>query len=68
VLGEIGRYYVVPKAGEELTPDQIISFCKENLSDYKVPRQVVICQELPLTPAGKVMKSKLKDDYEKHCK
>jgi fatty-acyl-CoA synthase len=68
VLGEIGRYYVVPKAGEELTPDQIISFCKENLADYKVPRQVVICQELPLTPAGKVMKSKLKDDYEKQCK
>ncbi len=68
VMGEIGRYYVVPKPGEELSPDQIVRFCKENLADYKVPKQVVVCQQLPLTPAGKVMKSKLKDDYEKNGK
>jgi fatty-acyl-CoA synthase len=65
VMGEIGRYYVVPRLGEELTPDEIVSFCKEHLADYKVPKQVFICQELPLTPAGKVMKSKLKENYEK---
>ncbi|MGC8602632.1 MAG: class I adenylate-forming enzyme family protein, partial [Desulfomonilaceae bacterium] len=66
VLGEIGRYYVVPRPGQELTPDEITSFCKERIADYKVPRQVVICEELPLTPAGKVMKSKLKEDYLKN--
>jgi fatty-acyl-CoA synthase len=64
VMGEIGRYYIVPRPGLELTPDEILLFCKERLADYKVPRQVVICRELPLTPAGKVMKSKLKEDYE----
>ncbi len=66
VLGEIGRYYVVPRLGQQLTPDEIINFCKERIADYKIPRQVVICQELPLTPAGKVMKSKLKEDYQKN--
>jgi len=65
VLGEIGRYYVVAKPNEELTPDEIVRFCKEHVADYKVPKQVVVCQELPLTPAGKVMKTKLKEDYEK---
>ncbi|AFM28009.1 class I adenylate-forming enzyme family protein [Desulfomonile tiedjei] len=66
VMGEIGRYYVVPKPNEELLPEEIVSFCKEHVADYKVPKQVVVCRELPLTPAGKVMKSKLKEDFEKN--
>ena len=62
VLGEIGRYYIVPKPGQEVTEDEIKNFCKEKLADYKVPRQVVIRSELPLTPVGKIMKSQLKEE------
>jgi fatty-acyl-CoA synthase len=65
VLGEIGRFYIVPKQGSKPTEEEIRAFCREHLADYKVPKQVVFREELPLTPLGKIMKSKLKEDYEK---
>ena len=62
VLGEVGRYFIVPKPGETITEDEIKSFCRERLADYKVPKQVVFRTELPLTPVGKIMKAKLKEE------
>ena len=62
VLGEIGRYYVMPKPGMDLSEEEIKSYCRERLADYKVPRQIVFRAELPLTPVGKIMKSKLKEE------
>ncbi len=62
VLGEIGRYYIVPKPGEDLSEEEIKSYCRERLADYKVPKQVVFRAELPLTPVGKIMKSVLKEE------
>ncbi len=64
VLGEVGRYYIVPAPGAEPTEDEIKDYCKRHLADYKVPRQVVFRASLPLTPAGKVMKSELRKEYE----
>ena len=60
VLGEIGRYFVVPKAGRELTETEIKELCKRQLADYKVPRQIVFRDQLPMTPAGKVQKAALR--------
>ena len=68
VMGEIGRYYIVPKPGENPTEDEIKAFCKEHTADYKVPKQIVFRPELPLTPVGKIMKSQLKAEYEKDGK
>jgi len=65
VLGEVGRCYIVPRSGMNIKPEEIIAYCKENLADYKVPRQIVFKDALPMTPAGKVMKIKLKEDFEK---
>ena len=65
VLGEVGRYYIVPAPNADPTVDEIIAYCKEHLADYKVPKQVVFRDELPLTPVGKIMKSVLKKEYEK---
>jgi acyl-CoA synthetase (AMP-forming)/AMP-acid ligase II len=65
VLGEVGRYYIVPKPETEPTEEEIIEYCKEHLADYKVPRQIEFRAELPLTPVGKIMKSLLKEEYEK---
>jgi fatty-acyl-CoA synthase len=62
VLGEIGRYYIVPRPGEVLTEEEIKAYCSERLADYKVPKEIVFRAELPLTPVGKIMKSKLKEE------
>jgi len=59
VLGEIGRYYIVPRPEAELTEQAILDHCA-SLADYKIPRQIVFRGELPLTPAGKIQKAALR--------
>jgi acyl-CoA synthetase (AMP-forming)/AMP-acid ligase II len=63
VLGEIGRYYVQPRPGRELTAEQLTSFCAQRLADYKVPRQIEFVTELPTTSSGKVAKAVLRERY-----
>ena len=64
VMGEIGRYYIVPKPGADPTEEEIKQYCREHLADYKIPRQIVFRNALPLTPVGKIMKSTLKQEYD----
>lgn len=61
VLGEVGRYYVVLRPGAALTAEDLRAHCAQHLADYKVPRQVVFRDQLPLTPTGKVLKAALRD-------
>ena len=60
VLGEIGRYFVVTKEGSGLTAADVLAHCAGRIADYKLPRQVVLRAELPLTPAGKIHKAQLR--------
>ena len=62
VLGEIGRCYIVTRPGSELTADAVVAHCRAHLADYKVPRQVVFRDALPMTPAGKIQKAALRDE------
>jgi fatty-acyl-CoA synthase len=60
VLGEVGRVYVIPKPGSNLREADVRSWCAQHLADYKVPRQVVLREALPMTPAGKIHKAALR--------
>ncbi|MGV9297853.1 class I adenylate-forming enzyme family protein [Amycolatopsis sp. NPDC003676] len=60
VLGEIGRYYVVPAQDSTVTEAELKEFCAGKVADYKVPRQIVLRPALPLTPSGKVQKAALR--------
>ncbi len=57
-----GRAYIVPKAGVTCTPGEIIDYCKDKIARFKIPKEVVFRNELPLTGIGKVMKSSLKKE------
>lgn len=57
--GEIPKAFVVLKSGKSASSEEIISFCKERLAAYKVPRIIDICQELPKSATGKILKRKL---------
>ena len=61
VWGEIVRVFVVPTAGQEITPDEITEWCSDKMASYKKPREIVIKQKLPLAEDGKVLRSALKD-------
>jgi long-chain acyl-CoA synthetase len=60
--GETVKAYVALKAGDEnsVTPEDIISFCKERLAAYKYPREVEIVSEIPKTPTGKILRRVLR--------
>src|SRR5699024_437951 len=54
---------VVPKEGTYLTEEAVMSFCRERLSRFKVPKHVDFINTLPKNPSGKVLKRSLRDMY-----
>jgi fatty-acyl-CoA synthase len=57
-MGEVGCAFVVAAAGAQPDPDELIGYCREQLSRYKVPAHMIRVEaaELPLTASGKVQK------------
>ena len=45
-----------------VTEEELVSYCKENLAAYKVPKLVQFCDELPKCTAGKILKRVLADE------
>jgi acyl-CoA synthetase (AMP-forming)/AMP-acid ligase II len=62
-LGEVGVAFVVPRPGTAIDPDDLISWCRQHMANFKVPRQVRVVDALPLNPTGKVMKFELRAAY-----
>lgn len=60
--GETVKAYVVLKAGETATPDEIIKFCADRLAPYKVPRQIEFRSDLPKTMVGKFLRRVLVEE------
>lgn len=62
LTGEYAKAFVVPREKAPVTSVGIIQFCKERLPHYKVPRKVEFVDSLPLSPVGKVLRRKLRED------
>jgi long-chain acyl-CoA synthetase len=52
---------VVFKSDPSLTEDDIMAYCKENLTGYKRPKVIVFTDELPKTNVGKILRRELRD-------
>ena len=61
--GESVKAAVELSAGAEVTPEELIAWCKEKLAGYKCPRSVDIFEELPRNPTGKLLKKDLRKPY-----
>ena len=59
-LGEIGKAYVVARAGAAPSTAELIAWCRELLANYKVPRSVELLDALPRNATGKVTKAALR--------
>ncbi|CAA7601287.1 AMP-dependent synthetase/ligase [Acididesulfobacillus acetoxydans] len=57
---------VVPKPGNNVSEEEIIQLCRENLPAFKVPKGVIFLPELPKTPSGKILKRDLRSLYAAH--
>ncbi|MCK9274836.1 MAG: AMP-binding protein [Syntrophales bacterium] len=60
--GETVKAFVVLKEGVTATADEIISFCKQKLTSYKVPKLVEFRKDLPQSAVGKVLRRILRDE------
>ena len=56
VAGERVWAFVLPTEGAQLTPADVLGYCRGELAPYKVPEQVRVVADLPMTSTGKVQK------------
>jgi long-chain acyl-CoA synthetase len=59
--GETVTAFVVTRADQGCSADDLVAFARERLAGYKLPRVVEFVDELPRTPSGKVLKRELRD-------
>ena len=60
VRGEAIKAFVVLRAGEQLTANDILAHCASRLESYMVPKEVVFIDQLPINAHGKIMKTELR--------
>jgi len=58
--GEVVKVFIVKK-DDSLSESEVIDFCRENLTGYKVPKAVEFRDELPKSNVGKILRRILKD-------
>ena len=55
--GEVVVAFVIPKEGQEVKPEELRDHCRQHgLMQWKIPREVFVVNELPMSPTGKVLK------------
>ncbi len=57
--GEVVKIFVVKK-DDTLTQDELMKFCREHLTSYKVPKSIEFRKELPKTNVGKILRKDLR--------
>ncbi|NIM94681.1 MAG: AMP-binding protein [Anaerolineales bacterium] len=62
--GEVGKAFVVLNPGAALTEDELLAFLSDRLASFKVPKNVVFVDNLPISGAGKILKRELKERYD----
>ena len=61
VSGESVKAFIVPK-DNTVTKTDIINYCREHLTGYKIPRLVEFREELPKSNIGKILRRALRDE------
>ena len=59
-LGEEVKAFVVPKQGFALSEIDLINWCKTQIASNKYPRSIEICESLPISATGKILKRELR--------
>ncbi len=61
-LGEKIKAYVVLKEGQHATAEELLQYCRERLSKFKVPKEIEFRDQLPKTLVGKPLRRVLRDE------
>ena len=63
LYGEEVAAFVVLKDGLKVSEEELISYCKEQLADYKCPKSIRIVKDIPKGPTGKLLKRELAKEF-----
>ncbi len=59
--GEVVKLFIVKK-DPSLTEKEIIAYCRENMTGYKIPKAIEFKKELPKTNVGKILRRALREE------
>lgn len=62
--GEAVKLFVVPSPGANLDMEKLKEYLRDNLTGYKVPKEIETREELPKTNVGKILRRKLREEGE----
>jgi long-chain acyl-CoA synthetase len=60
--GAVVKVFVVKEQDSEVTEEELIEHCKENLAPYKVPKEIEFRDELPKSAVGKLLRRELAEE------
>ena len=58
---EAVKLFVVKSPGKDISAEDVITFCRDNLTAYKVPKHIAFINELPKSAVGKILRRELRD-------
>ena len=58
-MGEVGYAFITLKPAQSLDESMLISWCRERMANYRVPRRVKIIDEMPVNASNKIVKAEL---------
>ncbi|SDM08477.1 long-chain acyl-CoA synthetase [Oryzisolibacter propanilivorax] len=59
--GEAVHAVVVPRPGPPPSAEQLRAHCRTQLAGFKCPRGISVAESLPMSPAGKILKNRLRE-------
>lgn len=60
MLEEVPIAYVIPIGPDDNLAERLIASCRESLADFKVPREIIVVDDLPRVTLGKIDKKELR--------
>lgn len=59
-MGAVACAFVVPRRDTTPGTDELIEYCRSRLANFKVPREIILRDELPKNASGKILKTELR--------
>ena len=66
--GETGAAFLIKKQGSDITEDEILTYCREYLAKFKLPKHIVFLDVFPKNATGKIDKKELKSKFNQTTK
>jgi len=61
--GEAVKACVVPKAGAQVSAEELLDYCRPRLAGYKLPKSIDFHVAFPMTGSGKIAKKELREPF-----